>query len=206
MLRTYMPCLPTRVEKAPSGERWVHEIKHDGYRLIARKLDGHVRLYTKQGNDWSKKYPLITTALHRMRVSSIVLDGEAMCFDNGREDFQRLWSNCSDETVTLCAFDLLELNGEDFRPKPLAERKKRLTKLLSRDRQGLSYIDHLTGDGAAIFDHACRLGLEGIVSKRIDLPYRAGVSKSWVKVKNKKHPAITRVPEALEREWQRSLR
>ena len=117
----------------------------------------------------------------------------------------KLWSNCFDETVTLCAFDLLELNGEDFRPKPLLERKKRLAKLLARDREWLSYVDHLTGDGAAIFDHACRLGLEGIVSKRIDLPYRAGVSKSWVKVKNKKHPAITRVQEALEREWQRRI-
>ena len=77
MLRTYMRCLPTRVDKAPTGEGWVYEIKHDGFRLMARKLDGRVQLYSKQGNDWSRKYLLIADALYRMRASSIVLDGEA---------------------------------------------------------------------------------------------------------------------------------
>jgi bifunctional non-homologous end joining protein LigD len=113
-----MPCLPTRAMKAPSGEQWVHEVKHDGYRLMARKVDGRVRLYTKQGYDWSRKYPLIAEALYRLRVTSVVLDGEAMCFTNGMHDFDKLWSNCFDDTVRLCAFDLLELNGEDYRGKP----------------------------------------------------------------------------------------
>ena len=97
--------------KAPSGEQWVHEVKHDGYRLMARKVDGRVRLYSKQGYDWSKKYPLIAEALYRLRVTSVVLDGEAMCFTNGMHDFDKLWSNCFDDAVRLCAFDLLEMTG-----------------------------------------------------------------------------------------------
>jgi bifunctional non-homologous end joining protein LigD len=96
----------------------------------------------------------------------------------------------------LCAFDLLELNGRDFRTKPLLERKARLAKL-KRDVPSLQFVEHLEGDGAIIFEHACKLGLEGIVSKRIDLPYRPGPSKTWLKVKNTKHPAIMRVKEAL---------
>jgi bifunctional non-homologous end joining protein LigD len=114
--RTYMPCLPTRAMEAPSGQQWVHEIKHDGYRLLARKVDGRVRLYTKQGHDWSKKYPLIAEALYN------------------------LWSNCFGDTVR--PFDLLELNGEDYRAKPLAERKKRLARLLARPRDGIEYVEH----------------------------------------------------------------
>ena len=94
--------------KAPSGELWVHEVKHDGYRLLARKVDGRVRLYTKQGFDWSRKYPLIAEALYRLRATSVVLDGEAMCFTNGKYEFDKLWSNCFDDMVQL---DLLEVDG-----------------------------------------------------------------------------------------------
>ena len=103
----------------------------------------------------------------------------------------------------LCAFDLLELDGEDYRPKPLAARKKKLSQLLRRAWGGIEYVEHLEGDGAVIFEHACKLGLEGIVCKRIDLPYRPGPSKSWINVKNKKHPAVLRVKEALKLERQR---
>jgi bifunctional non-homologous end joining protein LigD len=102
--------------------------------------------------------------------------------------------------VLFFAFDLLELNGEDFRPKPLVERKQRLAKLLSKDRTGIRYVEHLNRGGPMVFEHACRLGLEGIVSKRIDLPYEVGPSKTWQKTKNKEHPAMQRVREAFERE------
>jgi len=115
-------------------------------------------------------------------------------------DFDKLWSNCCDETVRLCAFDLLELDSEDYRAKPLAERKKRLAKLLARPRDGIECVEHLEGDGSRIFEHACKLGLEGIVSKRVDLPYRPGPSKCWLKIKNPKHPAMMRIQEAFERE------
>ena len=102
--------------------------------------------------------------------------------------------------MRLAAFDLLELDGEDYRQKPLLERKRRLRKLLERPRDGIEYVEHLEGDGAAIFEQACQLGLEGIVSKHIGMRYQAGPSKTWVKVKNRKHPAILRVKEAFERE------
>ena len=201
MLNGFRPCLPTRVMKAPTGERWVHEIKHDGFRIVARRVGGDVRLFTKQASDYSKRYPLVVEAINRLRVSSIVLDGEAVCVGaNGLPDFEALWNRTDDARVLLFAFDLLELNGEDVRPKPLMERKKRLSKLLSKHPTGIRYVEHLEGDGEMIFEHACKLGLEGIVSKRIDLPYEPGPSKSWQKVKNQNHPAMRRVREAFERE------
>ena len=179
MLNGFRPCLPTRVTQAPTGERWVHEIKHDGFRIIARRVGNDVRLFTKQGADYSKRYPLVVEAINRLRVSSIVLDGEAICVGpNGLPDFDALWNRTDDARVLLFAFDLLELNGDDFRERPLLDRKNRLSKLLSKDRTGIRYVEHLDGDGPTIFEHACKLGLEGIVSKRIDLPYEPGPSKA----------------------------
>ena len=108
----------------------------------------------------------------RLRVSSVVLDGEAVYIGaNGLPEFDALWNRTDDARVLLFAFDLLELNGEDFRAMPLLDRKQRLSKLLSKDRTGIRYVEHLDGDGQTIFEHACKLGLEGIVSKRVDLPY-----------------------------------
>jgi bifunctional non-homologous end joining protein LigD len=140
----------------------------------------------------------------RLKVMSIVIDGgEAMCFTGALHDFDKLWNRTNDHEAKLCAFDLLELDGEDYRDKPLLERKRRLFKLLRRAYGGLEYVEHLEGDGPMIFEHACKLGLEGIVCKRIDLRYRPGPSKSWIKVKNKSHPAMLRVKEAFELERQR---
>jgi len=178
MLRLYQPCLPTRALKPPTGANWIHEIKHDGFRIVARRINGVVRLQTKQGYDYAERYPRIVEAVMHLKVSSIVLDGEAMCFTGAMHDFHKLWNRTHDHEAKLCAFDLLELDGEDYRPKPLAERKKKLFKLLQRAWRGIEYVEHLEGDGSRIFEHACRLGLEGIVSKRIDLSYRAGPSKS----------------------------
>jgi bifunctional non-homologous end joining protein LigD len=204
MLRLYQPCLPTRAPKAPTGPLWIHEIKHDGFRIVARRVNGVVRLQTKQGYDYAERYPLIVEAISRLKVTSIVIDGEAMCFTGIMHDFDKLWNRTHDHEAKLCAFDLLELDGEDYRPKPLTDRKKMLFKLLRRAWRGIEYVEHLEGDGAVIFEHACKLGLEGIVCKRIDLPYRSGPSKTWIKVKNKKHPAMLRVKEAFELERERA--
>jgi ATP-dependent DNA ligase len=160
-----------------------------------------VRLFTKQGRDYSRRYPLIVEAIQRLRVSSIVLDGEAVCNgSDGLPDFDALWNRTNDAAVLFFAFDVLALEGTDLRPRPLLDRKKQLFKVLSKDRTGLRFVEHLSGDGQVIFDHVCKLGLEGIVSKRIDLPYQSGLSKSWQKVKNKEHPAMKRVREAFELE------
>ncbi|MBV9751847.1 MAG: DNA ligase [Hyphomicrobiales bacterium] len=173
-------------------------------RMIARCEGKAVKLYSKNGFDWSRRYPLIAEALGQLRISSIVLDGEAVILDpNGRHDFDALWSHSRDDEARMLAFDLVELNGEDYRQKPLLERKRRLARLLAKTRHGLEYVEHLTGAGATIFDHACRLGLEGIVSKHVAHPYRSGPSRSWRKVKNPLHPSIARVREAFEAERQR---
>src|SRR4029079_15320510 len=132
MLRLYQPCLPTRAAEPPTGPNWVHEIKHDGFRIVARKVGGTVRLQTKQGFDYAERYPLIVEAMRRLKVSSIVLDGEAMCFTGTTHDFDKLWNRTHDHEAKLCAFDLLDLDGQDYRPMPLSERKARLFKLLRR--------------------------------------------------------------------------
>jgi ATP-dependent DNA ligase len=105
-----------------------------------------------------------------------------------------------DGWAILLAFDLLEIEGGDLREQPLLERKRRLRQLLRRRDDGLKYIEFLEGDGATIFEHACRLGLEGIGCKRADSPYRAGPSKTWLKVKNRAHPSIARVRDAIQSE------
>ena len=115
----------------------------------------------------------------------------------------RYGGHARDQEGSLLAFDVLELNGEDWRGRPLLERKKRLAKLVTRARDGLSYVKHLTGDDSTIFAHVCRLGLEGIVSKHADHPYRSGRSRSWRKVKKPAHPCIVRVREAFEAERRR---
>jgi bifunctional non-homologous end joining protein LigD len=189
------PCLPTPSQKPPGGSPWVHEIKHDGYRLIARRDGNRVRLYTRRGYDWSGKYPRIVDSLLSLRVLSIIVDGEAVwAGQDGKSDFDTLHSHGHDHQVFLYAFDLLELNGEDYRQHPLERRKAKLEKILART-QGMRFSEHLDGDGETIFVHACKMGLEGIVSKRRDFPYRSGRCKSWVKIKNPESPAVMRIQD-----------
>jgi ATP-dependent DNA ligase len=187
------PCIPTRVSKPPVGPQWIHEIKHDGYRLIVRKVGDRVRLFTRRGYDWTERYPRIRKAVAGLRAASATIDGEAIfCGPDGVAVFDRLHSRAYDDQVILYAFDLLELDGEDFRPRPLEERKAALAKLLKKVGGGIHFVEHIPGDGATIFKHACLMGLEGIVSKRRDHPYRSGPSKAWLKVKNPKAPGVLR--------------
>ena len=125
--------------------------------------------------------------------ASATIDGEAVwCDGEGLAIFDKLHSRAHDGEVILIAFDLLELNGEDWRARPLEERKAKLAKLLSKAPAGIQYSEHLEGDGAAIFAHACRLGCEGIVSKHRERPYRSGPSKTWLKIKNPSAPGVLR--------------
>jgi bifunctional non-homologous end joining protein LigD len=188
------PCIPTRASKPPVGPQWVHEIKHDGSRLIARKRDSRVQLFTRNGFDWTERYPLIRAAVASLRASALVIDGEAVfCDGNGVANLEKLHSRGYDALVFLYAFDLLELCGLDLRPLPLEERKGRLQHLLSMlTCPGVQLNEHIEGDGATIFEHACRLGFEGIVSKHRDRPYRSGPSKAWLKIKNPAAPGVLR--------------
>jgi bifunctional non-homologous end joining protein LigD len=133
-----------------------------------------------------------------LRASSVTIDGEAVCCDaNGLSIFEELHSRRSDDRALLYAFDLLELDGEDFRPQPLHVRKARLEKLLAAARAGIQFNEHVEGDGQLVFAHACKLGLEGIVSKHREHPYRSGRSKRWLKVKNPTAPGVTRFKEDI---------
>jgi bifunctional non-homologous end joining protein LigD len=187
------PCIPALALRPPAGPQWVHEIKHDGYRLIAWKTAGRVRLFTRRGYDWTDRYPLIVEAVAALPAGSATIDGEAVCCDaTGVSIFDYLHSRRHDDRVLLYAFDLLELDGEDFRPRPLHARKARLEQLLAAALAGIQYNDHVDGDGQVVFEHACKLGLEGIVSKHRDHPYRSGRSKTWLKIKNPAAPGVTR--------------
>jgi bifunctional non-homologous end joining protein LigD len=191
------PCIPTAARVPPSGPGWLHEIKHDGYRLMARLEGGRVRLFTRRGHDWSDRYPRISEALASLRARSATIDGEAvvLCPKTGLSLFDELHSGRRDRDVILYAFDLLELNGDDLRREPLEVRKATLTSLLTKTHAGIRISEHIEADGEIVFRHACRLGCEGIVSKQRASSYRSGRTKAWIKVKNPDSPAMTRVWE-----------
>ena len=189
------PCQPIVAKQPPSGPGWAHELKHDGYRLQIHIRDGRVRLYTINGADWSKRYPLITEAASRID-GSVILDAEVgWLYSDGAANFDALHSRVNDQSAIALAFDLMSLDGEDFRREPFSERKAVLRKVLRRTRRGIQYVEHTDGDGGEMFKAVCKLGLEGIVSKKLDAPYRSGPSKVWLKVKNPEAPAATRAAD-----------
>jgi len=150
----------------------------------------------------SKRFPLIVESLARLRPRSCVIDGEAVaCGDDGIASFDRIRYRRHDGGVFLYAFDLIEFDGADLRRDPLAVRKATLASLLARAAPGLRFNEHLDeADGPLVFAHACKLGLEGIVSKRRDSPYSSGRSPHWIKSKNPNAPAVRR---EAEKEWGR---
>jgi bifunctional non-homologous end joining protein LigD len=161
------PCLPAAAERPPCGPQWVYEVKHDGYRLIVWKTADRVRIFTRRGADWTQRFPRIVEAVSRLRASSIVVDGEGVtCREDGVSDFDALHS--------------------------------KLETLLRRSGVaggGILLNEYADQDGARVFEHACLMGLEGIVCKRIDLSYRSSRSKVWIKVRNPKAPAATRIED-----------
>jgi bifunctional non-homologous end joining protein LigD len=164
--------------------------------MMARRRDGRVQLFTRRGYDWTHRFPWIVWAFSALQIHSAIIDGEGVCCNkNGIPDFDKLHSQQYDHAVFLYAFDLLELNGTDLRREPLEQRKQVLEKLLQNCRPGICYSKHLEGEGEKIFAYACRVGLEGIVSKRRDAPYHSGHSKNWVTIKNPKAPAIRRIAD-----------
>src|SRR5262249_23865618 len=164
---------------------WIHEIKHDGFRILARRESDRVRLFTRNGFDFTARYPKIVAALESLPVRSCVVDGEAIVVDErGLSVFDILRYRLCDDAAVLCAFDLIELDGMDLRWQPLEYRKATLADLLRDVRDGIALNQHFNGDGALIYQHACALGCEGIVSKRLGSPYRAGRTDQWLKMKN----------------------
>jgi bifunctional non-homologous end joining protein LigD len=152
-----------------------------------------VRLFTRRGYDWTDRYPAIADAAAKLKARSFTLDGEAVIAGaDGVAMFDALHRRRKATDAMLYAFDLLELDGEDLRPLPLVDRKAKLAKLLARAPAGIVFNEHTEEDGATVFRHACKLGLESIVSKRLTAPYRSGPSRDWLKVKNPDSPAMAR--------------
>jgi bifunctional non-homologous end joining protein LigD len=171
------PCLPSQVARPPSGSLWVHEIKHDGYRLMVRRDASRIRCLTRNGNDWADRFPSIVEAAARLEAHSFLIDGEAVI---ARDDGM----------------------PERCRPaRPAADRAQAAARQITRrraKRQVICFNEHVADDGPTVFEHVCRMGLEGIVSKRTDAPYRSGPSKAWLKSKN---PASEAARREREEEW-----
>jgi bifunctional non-homologous end joining protein LigD len=197
---SFEPCLPRPAKEPPSGPGWIHEIKHDGIRIVARKEADKVRLVTRNGHDFTERYPLIVDSIRSLPTKSCIVDGEAVVVDDdGLSIFDLLRYRRHDHAATICAFDLIEVDGTDLRRRPIEERKDRLSRLSQRCYFGITVNEVYTGDGSMIYKHACTLGCEGIVSKQLGSPYRAGRSAHWLKIKNPASPAVKREPEE---EWQ----
>ena len=193
------PCRPSKTAKPPSGPLWVHEVKHDGFRLMVRREGSRVRCFTRGGYDWSNRFTAIVEAATRMKAQSFLIDGEAVvCRDDGLSDFDALRSGLFDADAMLFAFDLIEHQGVDLRKTPLLDRKRQLVKLIGKAKHAIQFNEHIDQAGPTVFEHACRLGFEGIVSKRIDAPYRSGPSKTWLKSKN---PLSGAVQREREEDW-----
>jgi bifunctional non-homologous end joining protein LigD len=199
MLKAFDFCVPTRGTKVPGRPEWLHEIKYDGYRIRVERERDRVRLFSRNGHDWTDRYPWIVESAVKNRIKQFVIDGEAVVLGvDGISDFNALHSRKHDEEVQLYAFDILALDGEDLRPLPLSLRKNNLARLLARRPDGIFVAPFEQGEiGPDLFPAACNMGLEGMVSKRRDRRYRGGRSPDWVKVKNRKHPAMERVKDAF---------
>jgi bifunctional non-homologous end joining protein LigD len=181
------PCHPTLRANAPSGARWLHEIKFDGYRTQAHLRNRRPAIYTRAGYDWTLRFQPIADALATLPVTDLILDGEAVVADSrGIPDFGLLHADLAanrKDRLLYYAFDLLYLDGFDLRGARLADRTHLLEELLADASQRILYTEHLQGDGAEIYERACGMGLEGIISKQQDAPYRSGRTESWIKVK-----------------------
>src|SRR5215471_10329283 len=189
-------CAAPLCRRQPAHSRF----KHDGFRIIARKDGPRLRLYSRAGNDLTGRFPLIVETLGRLRARSCILDGEAVaCDDNGVASFDLVRHQRANGSIFLYAFDLIELS-DDLRRDPLEVRKATLRSMLAKAGLGLRFNEHIEGDGPTVFAHACKLGLEGIVSKRKDSIYRSGRSPDWLKMKNTAAPAVKR---EAEEDWNR---
>jgi bifunctional non-homologous end joining protein LigD len=181
------PALALLVDDVPTGEAWVYELKYDGYRAIATLDGGEVRIATRSGKDWTDSFPEVAAALSHVRARNAVFDGEiAHVLEDGRTDFQHLQNALSfgdRQRLVYFVFDLLFYDGVDLRGEPLTFRKNKLRTILAGEKPPLRMGDHVTGNGEAFLHEACRIGLEGIIAKRADAPYRSGRGRDWLKIK-----------------------
>jgi bifunctional non-homologous end joining protein LigD len=193
------PAQPVLRLKPPAGTDWVHEIKHDGYRMIVHRDGPIVRLYSRNAYDWTARLAAIAAAAEGIKAKSFTIDGEAVVLGpDGLSRFEELSRHEAARTAILYAFDLIEHDGEDLRGLPFLDRKAALARLLRGTEAGIRLNEHIAEDGATVFAHACQLGADGIVSKRVDGTYRSGPCRVWIKVRN---PASIAVQRERSERW-----
>ncbi|QQO19134.1 DNA ligase D [Bradyrhizobium diazoefficiens] len=184
------PCDPTLRESPPRGADWVYEIKADGYRAQLHRDDANIKVYSRTGLDWTEQFSSIGAAAHDLNAKTVIIDGEAVVYGSGGlPDFQQLRRELGpkrSERVRYHAFDLLYLDGYDLRDVAYEGRKRLLQDLLKGAPETFIYVEALEADGKVIFEKGCKLGLEGLVAKRLGRPYRSGRQESWIKLKCKK--------------------
>ena len=188
------PALATSIEKVPSGERWIHEIKFDGYRVQVHLANEAIKVFTRRGNDWTKRFRKIADDAWHISAGSAIIDGEVVVpAENGTTDFAVLQNELKGKStkIVLVAFDLLYLNGFDLRGLPLHQRKAHLKKLIADT--DVQFSESFQVDGREMYAHACKVGLEGVVSKVADSRYHSGRSRDWVK-KTCAQPRPCRLP------------
>jgi bifunctional non-homologous end joining protein LigD len=177
------PALASSIDKAPSGDRWIHEIKFDGYRVQVHLANTEVKVFTRRGYDWTHRFKKIASDAWHISAGSAIIDGEVVApAADGATDFSVLQNELKGRStkIVLVAFDLLYLNGYDLRKLPLVQRKTLLKKIV--DKTDIQFSESFEADGREMFKHACKTGLEGVVSKVRDSKYSSGRSNEWVKV------------------------
>ena len=186
------PCLAKLATKPPHGENWAYEVKWDGYRVALHiESGGRARVITRGGHDWTERFPTIVAATKVLPVDSAILDGEAVVLDErGRSDFSALQSQLGGRggkryagLAVMFAFDLTYLNGRDLRRLTLTERRDRLASVIQGTEPGIMLSEEVDAAGDAFLTLACEMGLEGIIAKRRDAPYRSGRGGDWLKIK-----------------------
>jgi bifunctional non-homologous end joining protein LigD len=176
------PALASSIDKVPSGARWIHEVKFDGYRVQVHLGNAAVRVFTRRGNDWTKRFKKIADDAWHINAGSAIIDGEVIVpAENGVSDFSVLQNELRGKSskLVLYAFDLLHLNGVDLRKAPLFERKALLSKMIAKT--DILFSESFETDGPTMFKQACKMGLEGVVSKVRDSRYNSGRGNDWVK-------------------------
>jgi len=184
-LLDYVAQLATLVDRPPEGDGWLHEQKFDGYRIGLRKDGAAVTLWSRRDNDWTSEFRSVAVAGAEIGARSALLDGEvAVLAPSGVTSFQSLQNRRPGTALVYFAFDLLALDGQDLRPRPIEERKARLRELVGTGGAGvIHFSDHVIGNGPSFYEGASLLGLEGMVSKKLGAPYRPGRNGDWLKTK-----------------------
>jgi bifunctional non-homologous end joining protein LigD len=182
-------CDPALRERPPRGEGWVYEIKADGYRAQLHIRRGQATVYSRAGYDWTEQFSTIAAAAQKLKAKSAIIDGEAVvCGAHGVPDFQQLRRELGpqrSERVRYHVFDLLYLDGQDLRNVSYVNRKRLLQQLLNDPAEPFIFVDYIEADGKEVLRNACKIGLEGLVAKRVDAPYRSGRQETWLKLKCK---------------------